>query len=158
MTAGPPASSPRSGRRRRRAAEVPWRSVLAYGGLLAAGMLLLQWLDVRRMAMRHPGDLYVFLIAAGFLALGVFVGARVLSTRPQPFDGNPRAVEALGLSERELEVLQQLAAGRSNKEIALALGVSPNTVKTHVARVYEKLGAARRTDAVNRARELGIVA
>ena len=56
-----------------------------------------------------------------------------------------------------MAVLEQIAEGRSNKEIAAALGVSPNTVKTHVARLYEKLGAERRTDAVARARELGIV-
>ena len=64
---------------------------------------------------------------------------------------------ALGISGRELEVLQALASGQANKEIARTLGVSPNTVKTHVARLYEKLGAVRRTDAVARARELGIV-
>jgi ATP/maltotriose-dependent transcriptional regulator MalT len=53
--------------------------------------------------------------------------------------------------------LGELAAGRSNKEIAQRLNVSPNTVKTHVAQVYGKLGARRRTDAINKARELGIV-
>ncbi len=77
--------------------------------------------------------------------------------RPAAFDGNPKAVSALGISPRELVVLQELAAGRSNKEIARRLEVSPNTVKTHLARLYEKLGAQRRTDAVNRARELGIL-
>ena len=76
---------------------------------------------------------------------------------PNTFDGNPRARAALGLSERELEVLHELAAGRSNKEIAAQLHVSPNTVKTHVARLFEKLGAKRRTEAIRRARELGIV-
>jgi DNA-binding NarL/FixJ family response regulator len=71
--------------------------------------------------------------------------------------GNPEAQAALGISPRELAVLRELAAGRSNKEIALALQVSPNTIKTHVARLFEKLDARRRTDAINRARELGIV-
>ena len=64
---------------------------------------------------------------------------------------------ALGISGRELEVLHALAAGQANKEIARSLGVSPNTVKTHVARLYEKLEAKRRTDAVARARALGIL-
>ena len=77
--------------------------------------------------------------------------------RSQPFDGNPQAQASLGISPRELAVLQELAAGRSNKEIAQRLGVSPNTVKTHVARLYEKLGARRRTDAIARARALGIL-
>ncbi len=76
---------------------------------------------------------------------------------PAAFDGNPKAQAALGLSERELEVLHELAAGHSNKEIAAHLHVSPNTVKTHVARLFEKLGAKRRTEAIRRARELGIV-
>jgi len=77
--------------------------------------------------------------------------------RPEAFDGNPQAQASLGISPRELAVLHELAAGRSNKEIAAELNVSPNTVKTHVARLFEKLGAKRRTDAINRARELGIV-
>jgi len=75
--------------------------------------------------------------------------------KPAPFDGNPKAVASLGASPREL--VAEGAAGRSNKEIARRLQVSPNTVKTHLARLYEKLGAQRRTDAVNRARELGII-
>jgi ATP/maltotriose-dependent transcriptional regulator MalT len=100
----------------------------------------------------------MFLIAAGFLALGVFVGMGVFAVpKPETFDGNPQALASLGISARELVVLGELAAGRSNKEIAARLNVSPNTVKTHVARLYEKLGAKRRTDAINRARELGIV-
>ncbi|HEX8402176.1 MAG TPA: LuxR C-terminal-related transcriptional regulator [Allosphingosinicella sp.] len=54
-------------------------------------------------------------------------------------------------------MLHEIAAGRSNKEIAIELKVSPNTVKTHVARLFEKLGARRRTEAINKARALGLV-
>ena len=126
---------------------------------LAAGALALQWLDYDRFARSRPGDIYIALIAAAFLALGVFIGTRVFKApRAEPFDGNPRAVASLGISPRELLVLKELAAGRSNKEIARLLQISPNTVKTHLARLYEKLGAERRTDAINRARELGIIA
>jgi DNA-binding CsgD family transcriptional regulator len=130
-----------------------------YGAALAAGALLLQWLDYQRTAREQAADIYLFLIAAGFLALGVYIGARVIGRppAPQPFDGNPQAQAALGISARERAVLEQLAAGRSNKEIARALGVSPNTVKTHVARLYEKLEASRRTEAIARARELGLL-
>jgi DNA-binding CsgD family transcriptional regulator len=136
-----------------------WKSVAAYGAALAAGALALQWLDYDRLAWSRPGEIYTALIAAAFLALGVFLGMRVFAgPKPAPFDGNPKAVASLGISPRELVVLKELAAGRSNKEIARRLEVSPNTVKTHVARLYEKLGAERRTDAVNRARELGIIA
>jgi len=135
-----------------------WKRVAAYGAFLALGTFALQWLDYQRLARAYPGDIYMFLIAAGFLVLGVFVGVRVFSgPRPGAFDGNPQAQASLGISPRELAVLHELAAGRSNKEIAAELNVSPNTVKTHVARLFEKLGAKRRTDAINRARELGIV-
>jgi DNA-binding CsgD family transcriptional regulator len=135
-----------------------WRLAALYGALLAVGAVALEWLDYQRLARAHPGGVYELLIALGFLALGIFIGMRVLARpKPTPFDGNPKARAALGLSPRELEVLEALAAGRSNKEIAIALKVSPNTIKTHVARVFEKLGASRRTDAINRARELGIV-
>lgn len=136
-----------------------WKRVAAYGAALAAGALALQWLDYDRLAWSRPGEIYMALIAAAFLALGVYLGMRVFAApRPAPFDGNPKAVAALGISPRELAVLKELAAGRSNKEIARLLEVSPNTVKTHLARLYEKLEAERRTDAVNRARALGIIA
>jgi DNA-binding NarL/FixJ family response regulator len=125
---------------------------------LAAGTLTLRWIDYQQLAFAHPAHVYTFVIAAGFLALGVYIGARVIG-RPQPssFDGNAKAQAALGISPRELAVLHEIAAGRSNKEIAAQLNVSPNTVKTHVANLFEKLDASRRTEAINKARELGIV-
>lgn len=135
-----------------------WKRIVGHGALLAVGATALQWLDYQRLARLHTGDVYLFLVAAAFLALGVFVGARVFGARaPLDFDGNPQARAALGLSARELEVLHELAAGRSNKEIAARLHVSPNTVKTHVANLLAKLEARRRTEAIRRARELGIV-
>jgi DNA-binding CsgD family transcriptional regulator len=136
-----------------------WKRVLTYGLLLAAGTFALQWLDYQRLARAHAGDIFVFLIAGAFLALGIYIGARVLGRRdaPQPFDGNPKAQATLGISPRELTVLHELAAGHSTKEIAVRLNLSPNTVKTHLTRLFEKLEAKRRTDAINRARELGLV-
>ncbi|TXH77922.1 MAG: response regulator transcription factor [Lysobacteraceae bacterium] len=135
-----------------------WKRLIVYGLLLAVGTLALQWLDYRRLALGHSDDIYVFLIAAGFLTLGVYIGARALGgVERRPFDGNPQAQAALGISDRELEVLREVAAGRSNKEIARRLDVSPNTVKTHLARLFEKLDAKRRTDALRKARELGLV-
>jgi DNA-binding NarL/FixJ family response regulator len=133
-----------------------YKRVAIYAGILAAGTLALQWLDYQRVVRVHSGDLYVFLIAALFLALGVFMGTRVRSSPPRE-PGNPRAQASLGISPSELVVLREIAAGRSNKEIALLLEISPNTVKTHVARLFEKLQARRRTEAVNKARDLGIV-
>ncbi len=135
-----------------------WKRTVIYGACLALGTLLLQGLDYWRLARAHTGDIYVGLIAVAFLGLGVFAGARVFGApKPAPFDGNPKAAASLGISPREMRVLAEIAAGRSNKEIARVLQVSPNTVKTHAARLFEKLGAARRTDAVNKARELGLV-
>lgn len=136
-----------------------WKKTTIYGALLGVGTLGLQWLDYRYMARAYSGSIYVLLVAIAFLGLGIYIGARLLGGLPKPltFDGNPQAQAALGISPRELTVLQELAAGRSNKEIAARLGVSPDTVKTHVARLYDKLSAKRRTDAINRARQLGLV-
>lgn len=135
-----------------------WRRVVGYGALLAAGTLALQWMDYQRVVRMHAGDVYLLLVATAFLVLGIVLGVRVFAApSPSAFDGNPQARTALGLSARELEVLHELAAGHSNKEIAAHLHVSPNTVKTHVARLFEKLDAKRRTEAIRRARELGIV-
>jgi DNA-binding CsgD family transcriptional regulator len=132
------------------------RQMLIYGGVLGLGTLALEWLDYRQLV--RSTDTYIALVAVAFLMLGLYVGARIFRAPPlAPFDGNPRALAGLGISPRELTVLQHLAAGQSNKEIARALGVSPNTVKTHTAKLYEKLGASRRTDAVARARELGLL-
>lgn len=134
-----------------------WKRVALYGALLALGTLALQWLDYQRLARAWTADIYVGLIAVGFLGLGLWLGRRLFAPEPAPFDGNPQARAALGISPRELTVLEALAQGLTNKEIARRLGISPETVKTHLARLYERLGARRRTDAVNRARELGLL-
>ena len=131
--------------------------IALYGAMLAFGTVLLQWIDYRHMVLAEPERIDLFLLALAFLGLGIFVGRRVASPEPHPFDGNPRAQAALGISRRELDVLHELAAGRSNKEIARRLKLSPNTVKTHVARLFEKLEANRRTEAIRRARDLGLL-
>lgn len=139
---------------------MPWPRIVLYGALLAAGTLALQWLDYQRLVRSHAAALYDGLLATGFLALGLWLGSRLLARRAVPAassEGNPQAAEALGISPRELEVLREIAAGHSNKEIAARLHVSPNTVKTHVARLLEKLEARRRTDVLRKARELGLV-
>ena len=140
-------------------ARSPWKHLLMYGAVLALGTLALQWLDYQRLVRSHTALIYDGLLAAGFLALGAWLGVRLLARRSPPpaFDGNPQAQATLGISDRELAVLAEIAAGHSTKEIAARLHVSPNTVKTHVARLFEKLGARRRTDALRRARELGLV-
>jgi DNA-binding NarL/FixJ family response regulator len=133
------------------------RTILIYGVLLALGALGLQWLELQYLARAYPFQIYAAIIALAFLALGVWAGMRLFHRPPlQPLI-NTQALESLGISAREREVLELLAAGRSNKEIARQLDVSPNTVKTHVGKLFEKLGARRRTQAILRARELGIL-
>lgn len=133
------------------------RRVVIYAAVLAVLALALAWADYQRLARTRFADVTLALIAVGFMALGLFAGWRLFGRVPVRAEGNPQAVAALGISGREMEVLRALAAGHANKEIARTLGVSPNTVKTHVARLYEKLEARRRTDAVARARVLGIL-
>jgi DNA-binding CsgD family transcriptional regulator len=135
------------------------RTVLIYGLLLAVGAAALQWLEVQAWTPGHVGQAYVALIAAAFLGLGVWMGARVFraSAAPAAFEPNLKALATLGITRREHEVLTLVASGRSNKEIARRLSVSPNTVKTHLGRLYEKLEAARRTEAILRARELRLI-
>ena len=136
-----------------------WRPVLLYGLCLAAGAFILQWLDVKYLVHAYGAELYISLIGAGFLGLGLFLGRRLFGgwAAPQSFDGNPAVRAALGITERESEVLLEIAAGHSGKEIARRLDLSPNTVKSHTLRLYEKLEARRRTDAVRKARELGLI-
>jgi DNA-binding CsgD family transcriptional regulator len=134
------------------------RTILIYGLLLAALAVGLQWLEFQYLVRTHATETYVVLVAVGFLALGIWAGSRLFRRPPTgEFVENTRVQETLGISGRELEVLKLLAAGQSNKEIARQLDLSPNTVKTHIARLFEKLQARRRTEAMVRARELGIL-
>jgi DNA-binding CsgD family transcriptional regulator len=126
--------------------------------LLAAGAFGLQWLEFQFVVRTHATETYLVLIALAFMGLGIWVGVRLFRRPPAaPFEPNQKVRETLGISDRELEVLTRLAAGRSNKEIANELNVSPNTIKTHIAKLFEKLEAKRRTEAILRARELGII-
>jgi DNA-binding NarL/FixJ family response regulator len=135
------------------------RTILIYGLILAVGAFVLQWLQFGLLARTHPTEIYVGLIALAFMGLGAWAGAK-LFRKPVPaqaFEANTKAKASLGISDREFEVLELLAAGRSNKEISASLNVSPNTVKTHVANLYGKLDVKRRTEAILRARELGML-
>lgn len=134
-----------------------WKTILICAAALAAGTALLQYLDFIAFSRAHAGDAAIAMVAFLFLALGIFAGGRLFAPAPPRPAGNPAALETLGISGRELEVLQALAAGHSNKEIAIHLGLSPNTVKTHVARLFEKLQARRRTEALARARDFGLL-
>lgn len=133
------------------------RSIIVYGIALAAAAFLLEWLNYKHAVHRWSTEFYVICIALICVALGIWAGNR-LTARPRPaFVRNDAAIATLGLSARECEVLEMLAAGHANKVIARQLDISPNTVKTHVARVYEKLAVASRMQAVQKARTLDIL-
>jgi NarL family two-component system response regulator LiaR len=143
------------------------RTVLIYG--LVGGVLIaaLKYFEYRFLVVEHSIELYGGLVAALFAALGVWLGLKltrqkivvrevpVLSDAPFVVDATRQA--QLGITPRELEILQHIAAGLSNKEIAAKLFVSENTVKTHAGSVFEKLAAKRRTQAVQIAKEARLI-
>ena len=133
------------------------RPILLYGSGLAAAAFLLEWLNYQHVVHRWSTEFYIACIAVVFVALGIWVGNRLTARPRQMFVRNNAAISALGISAREFEVLEMLAAGHANKVIARQLDISPNTVKTHVARVYEKLAVASRTQAIQKARTLDIL-
>ena len=136
---------------------LPWRPVVLYGAALALGTAALQWLDWLRVARTASTEIAIALIALAFLALGLWAGWRLARPQPPLPAGHAATAAGLGISPRELEVLGALARGLSTKEIARTLAISPNTVKTHTSRLFEKLPAANRTQATARARDLGLI-
>ena len=134
------------------------RTVILYALALALAAAALQWLEYRHVTRAFSTEIYIALIALGFVALGIWAGRR-LTPRPAPaaFERNLAAIRSLGLSPRECEILELLASGQSIKEMARSLGISPNTVKTHVARIYEKLEVQKRVQAIEKARWLALI-
>ena len=140
-----------------------WYSV---GGIL---ITLLQWTHYHFLIVEHSVEIYAALIAAGFAAFGIWLGSPphqaqnrevVIKEVPvpatEPFVPDDRKREDLGITPRELDILVLIAKGMSNREIAEKLFVSENTVKTHSSRVFSKLGAKRRTQAVQLGKEFGL--
>jgi len=145
------------------------RHVLIFGlvgGVLIAGLRLIEY---RWLVVQHSVEIYGGLVAAVFSGVGLWLGLRwtrpaktvivreVVAAPTVDFVRNQQQVESLGITPRELEVLELIAEGLSNKEIAARAHVSENTVKTHSSRVFDKLGARRRTQAVMRGRELRLI-
>jgi len=149
------------------------RHVLIFG--LVGGLLLvtLQYTQYRFLVMEHSVELYSVLVAALFAVFGIWLGLRITRRREtvvvkevlvpaagpsaEPFTPNAAQQQSLGITAREMEILALVAQGLSNREIAAQLFVSENTVKTHCSRAFDKLGAARRTQAVQRGKELGLL-
>ena len=149
------------------------RHALIFG--LVGGLLIvtLQYTEYRFVVIEHSVELYGALVAILFATFGIWLGLRITRRREavvvrevlvpaeapalEPFAPNTARQQALGITARELEILTLIARGFSNREIATQLFVSENTVKTHCARAFDKLGATRRTQAVRRGKELGLL-
>jgi DNA-binding CsgD family transcriptional regulator len=145
------------------------RQILLYG--LIGGLLIaaLKWSEYRFLVIEHSVEIYAGLIAATFAALGIWLGLKLTGRQErvvikdvpaptgEPFVTDHQKREALGITPRELEILELIAQGMSNREIAEKLFVSENTVKTHSSRVFDKLGAKRRTQAVQLGKECGLL-
>ncbi|WP_373489953.1 LuxR C-terminal-related transcriptional regulator [Parasphingorhabdus sp.] len=134
------------------------RTVVLYALVLAAAAFALEWLQYKYFTKAYSIEIYIVLVAIGFAALGIWVGHRLTARESgEPFQQNFAAQQSLGISLREREVLEALARGQSNKEIARTLGISPNTVKTHIANLYAKLNVSGRVRAIEEARALHLI-
>jgi NarL family two-component system response regulator LiaR len=154
------------------------KHTLLYGAALAALLGLTQWLQVRYMIVNNATDIYIGAIALIFTALGVWLALKLAKPKREKvivekelyievpvaapvtngdFITNEKTLNQLGISGRELEVLQLMAKGMSNQEIAEALFVSRNTVKTHSGNLFLKLDVNRRIKAVEKARKFGLI-
>jgi len=149
--------------------------VLIYGLSGGALILGLRLIEYRFLVVEHSVEIYGGLIAALFAGVGIWLGIRlagkreviverelivekeVPAARLQPFALNEAKLRELSITRRELEILELIASGLSNREIADKLFVSENTVKTHSSRLFDKLSARRRTQAVQIGKELGLI-
>ncbi|MCF0055872.1 response regulator transcription factor [Dyadobacter sp. CY356] len=145
------------------------KQVISYGLSLAILLFLLKWLEMRYVIINHSLEIYIGAIAMIFTGLGIWLALKL--TKPKTvvvekevfihsedtFYPNNQSIEKLGISRRELEVLQLISAGFSNQEIADQLFVSLNTIKTHSSNLFGKLDVKSRTQAVEKAKRLNII-
>jgi DNA-binding CsgD family transcriptional regulator len=143
------------------------KHILIYG--LCGGVLivLLKLVEYRFLVIQHSIEIYGGLIALLFAVLGIWLGLKLTKNKetvivrevpaPQFFALNEKRLAELGITRRELEILGLIANGLSNREIAEKLFVSENTVKTHSSRLFDKLSARRRTQAVQLGKKLGLI-
>ena len=147
------------------------KQIILYGLALAAIIFVIRWFETRYVLGDDQLDTYITIIALLFTALGIWLAVKlrkpkvetvivereILVASPSEFVLNEKELNRLNLSRRELEVLELMAAGLSNQEIADRLFVSLNTVKTHTAQLFEKMEVKRRTQAVGLAKKLSII-
>ncbi len=149
---------------------IKYRSALTYGIALAAALFLMKWLEWRFLIVNYLFEVYVGILAVVFTGLGIWLALKLRKPKTVfltvekdaiapggSFVLNEGELAALGISMRELDVLELIAEGLSNQEIAERLFVSLSTVKTHLSNVFEKLEVRRRTQAVEKARRLSLI-
>jgi DNA-binding CsgD family transcriptional regulator len=140
------------------------KQVVLYG--LAGGVLIafLKFIEYKRFVLEYPAELYGGLVALLFTAIGIYLGLKwtrpkevVIVRAGEPFVLNAGKLKELGLTQREHEILGLIAEGLSNREIGERLFVSENTVKTHSSRLFDKMSVNRRMQAVQKAKDLGLI-
>jgi two-component system, NarL family, response regulator LiaR len=137
------------------------KTIFLYGIALAALTGLLKFIEYRFFVRDLSLEVYLGILAVLFTGLGIWAGLRLTRQKvviaPPEFTLNEGELQRLGISKREYEVLELIAQGLSNQEIAKKLFVSLNTVKTHSSHLFMKLDARRRTEAIRRAKELRLL-
>lgn len=147
------------------------KALLLYGTSLALLLFLLKWLELRFIIFDHALEFYIGAIAIIFTGLGIWLALKLTKPKVETvivekeiyinntngFTFNEVEFTRLGLSKRELEVLQLMAEGFSNNEIAARLFVSVNTIKTHTSKLFEKLDVKRRTQAIEKAKRISLI-
>ena len=143
------------------------RDILLYSLVGGALITILKLTEYRFLVVEHSVEIYAGMIAALFAALGIWLGLTLTRNRKQiivhqpqqdaPFSPDAQRLTELAITPRELEILNLIAAGLSNREIADRLFVSENTVKTHSSRLFDKLGARRRTQAVQLGKQAHLI-
>ena len=142
---------------------------ILYGVSLALLLLLMKWLEWHFIIINHAFEIYAGAIAIIFTGLGIWLAIKLITPKvktviveKQVFAGpdfvlNEAELNRLRLSTRELEVLQLIADGLSNQQIAERLFVSLNTIKTHTSNLFLKMEVERRTQAIEKAKRLGLI-
>jgi len=145
------------------------RHILIYGLVGGLSIALLKLIEYRFLVIEHSIEIYGGLIALFFASFGIWLGLKLTRTKekviikevpvnaPEAFTLNETRLRELGITRRELEILELIARGHSNREIAEKLFVSENTVKTHSSRLFDKLSARRRTQAVQLGKQFGLI-
>lgn len=139
------------------------RTIIIYGVTMAVLIGILKLIEYRYIMRDIPLEFYIGAVAVMFTGIGIWAGLRL--TRPKvvevkaygPIERDEHAIKMLGISKREFEVLELIAEGLSNQDIADRLFVSMSTIKTHVSNILAKLGASRRTEAIAKAKEMRII-